>query len=63
MDGKKWYLSKTVWAGILEILIAVGLALASFLDVGDFTTPAVIMFVVGVVTIILRFLTEQPLVL
>lgn len=61
MDAKRWYLSRTVWAGILEIVIgALGL-LATWLQQGDFSLPAVILLVVGVLTIILRKLTTQPI--
>ena len=58
--SKKWYQSKTVWIGILEVLSAVGLLVADFLTTGDFTAPAFVLLGVGVITIVMRFLTEQP---
>lgn len=58
---KKWYQSKTIWVGILQVAAAVGLAVADFLQVGDFTAPAYVLLFVGVVTIGLRFLTDQPI--
>ena len=55
---KKWYASRTVWIGILEILIAVLGSVATFLEVGDFTIPACILFVSGVLMVILRYVTD-----
>ena len=60
---KPWYESKTVWAGILEILIAVCLLVADFLTVKNFTAPAFVLLGVGVLTIVLRFVTDTPIVL
>jgi uncharacterized membrane protein len=58
---KPWYTSKTVWAGILEILAAIGLVVADFLQAGDFTAPAFVLLGVGVLTIVMRFLTNAPI--
>ena len=58
---KRWYESKTVWVGILQIIIAVCLAVADFVTVGDFTAPAFIFLAVGILTIVLRFLTDTPI--
>ena len=60
---KDWWKSKTIWIGILEILSAVGLAVADFLQVGDFTAPAIVLFFTGVLMIVLRFLTDTKVVL
>ena len=60
---KRWFESKTVWVGILEILIAVGLVVADFLTVENFTAPAFVLLAVGILTIVLRFVTDTPIVL
>jgi hypothetical protein len=58
---KAWYESKTIWVGILEIVIgALGLV-ATFLQAGDYTPAAFVLLAVGVLTIVLRFLTSQPI--
>ena len=58
---KAWYASKTIWVGILEIVIgALGLA-ATFLQAGDYTPAAFALLAVGVLTVVLRFLTSQPI--
>jgi hypothetical protein len=58
---KKWYESRTIWIGIIQVLCAVGLLVADFLQVGNFTAPAFVLLLVGVLTIVMRFLTEQPI--
>jgi hypothetical protein len=58
---KKFYLSWTFWAGILEILVAVLGAVATWMKQGDFTTPSIILLVTGILTIILRFKTTEPI--
>jgi len=57
---KKWYESRTIWIGIIQVLCAVGLIVADFLQVGNFTAPAFVLLLVGILTIVMRFLTEQP---
>ena len=59
--SKKWYQSRTVWAGILQILIAIGGLVADFLQAGDFTAPAITLLVTGVLMIVLRFVTDTPI--
>ena len=61
-NSKPWYQSKTIWVGIIQVLCAIGLLVADFLQVGDFTAPAFVLLAVGILTIVLRFLTEQPIV-
>jgi len=56
---KKFYQSKTFWVGALQILSGILLAAAQFAQSGDFSAPAVIIFVNGVVMIFLRFLTDS----
>jgi len=57
MDPKAWYLSKTLWANVLLLVLAV-LDNAYF---GGLVPPDVKVYIVGVVNLLLRFLTSQPL--
>lgn len=59
--GKPWYQSKTVWLGIIEALIGSLGILATFLSEGDYTASSIVLLVVGVLTIVMRKLTEEPL--
>ena len=58
---KRWYKSKTVWLGILSILIAVLEFIATFLASGDFSPTAIVLGVSGLLGIVLRFLTSEPI--
>ena len=51
---KQWYISKTVWFGIIQTLIGVGLLLADFFGAGNFTAQAVTLLIVGALTVVLR---------
>jgi hypothetical protein len=62
MWGKNWYQSKTIWVGILQVAIGVLGLVATFLQAGDYTAPAIVLLVVGVLTIVMRKLTEEPIV-
>ena len=61
MEIKRFWLSKTFWAGVIEILIGVLGIVANFLQVGDFTAPAIVALVAGALTIVLRFVTVEPI--
>ena len=43
MDSKKWYLSKTIWTGVVAVLLAAYSAAAA-----QFNLPAVPEFVFGI---------------
>ena len=58
---KAWYQSKTIWVGVLEILIGVLGLVATFVGKGVYTPEAVVFLVVGVLTIVLRRLTETAI--
>ncbi len=60
---KKFYLSKTVIVGALQILSAVLLFVADFVGRGDFSTPALLLGANGLVMIVLRFLTSEGITL
>ncbi len=59
---KEWYKSRTVWAGILEILIGVLGLVATFVGYGVYTPEAIILLVIGALTIVLRKITIMPIV-
>lgn len=61
MTSKAFYESKTFWFGFAQILIGFGTALQSFLTQGDFSLMSVGMFLMGIITIILRAVTEKPI--
>ena len=65
MDGKPFWKSKTFWVGVLTILVG----FLSTLDLGGFglepeilrSVQAVITMVVGLINIVLRFVTKEPI--
>ncbi len=59
--SKRWFESKTMWIGILEITVgALGL-LGAFLEIGNFTPAALTLLIAGILTVILRKVTELPI--
>jgi hypothetical protein len=57
-DGK---VSKTMVVSILEIAIAILGLVATFLKAGDFTVASIVLLIAGILGIILRQLTELPM--
>lgn len=57
---KLWFQSKTVWIGIIEIAIGVLGLVADFLGKGDYSPSGYVLLATGVLTVVLRFLTEEP---
>lgn len=55
---KKWYQSKTLWVGVLEIVGSIG---ALMID-ESLATEATIGGVCGVLTLVLRFVTDKGIV-
>lgn len=62
MDPKAWYASKTIWVGVIEVVIGVLGLVAPFLGGKVYTPEAFVLLGVGVLTILLRKLTEVPIV-
>lgn len=58
---KQWWKSKTVWLGILTVLIGILEVLYAWLIAGDFSTSGVVLFISGAMGVVLRFLTTQPI--
>ena len=61
MDGKLWYESKTMWTGIIEILIGILGLVATFLRIGIYTPEVYVLLVVGILTVLLRKFTDTPI--
>jgi len=59
--SKQWFKSRTVWVGIVEFLIGVATVLAAWLQAGDFSVAGVGLLVIGVLTVVLRWLTDKPI--
>lgn len=61
MDSKPWWQSKTVWFGLLMVLVSI----ANLFGYADWQPTqeelAVILGVVGLVQILLRLVTKQPI--
>jgi len=57
MKPKAWYLSKTLWANVLLVVLSV-LDNAYF---GALVPADVKVYVVGAINLVLRFLSSQPI--
>ena len=60
VEVKPWYRSKTLWAGILIALAGAGDALSGS-QVLDSTTADLVVTAIGIIKIILRKITSQPI--
>lgn len=56
INSKKWWLSKTIWAGALEIVAGIFTAIAADLLTGTTLTVS------GILTIALRVITNSKLI-
>jgi len=56
---KKWYSSKLVWVG----LVTLGYGVANLLGVDADLTPGALESVLGVIVVILRFITKEEVVM
>ena len=62
-DVKKWYLSKTLWAGVAAVVLSVVQYLTGVLDsILTGGTPALVTAGLGVLMIVLRAMTSQAIV-
>ena len=57
VEGKVWYKSKTLWLGVVKIVLGIALAVCDQMLAGEVLTLA------GIATIALRFLTTQAITL
>jgi uncharacterized membrane protein YbaN (DUF454 family) len=58
---KKWYTSKTIWLGIVAIAIGILEVVYSWLETASFTVADFIVLAIGILTVVLRFLTSTPI--
>ena len=58
---KSPFSSRTIWVGSLEIAIGVCGLLIPFFQTASYTPAAYTALVAGILTIVLRFLTEAPI--
>jgi len=58
MNTKKPWQSRTFWVAVLTIVLG---ALQSATDVIPTAYAGTLLLVIGVVTLVLRFLTDQPI--
>ena len=56
---KKWYLSKTVWVGLITLIYGILFATGT---VGAELNEATLATILGVVVVILRFVTKEPVI-
>ena len=65
MKAKQWYQSKQVWFGIAWAVLSVLMVILNFYGYATFTPStdlvAVIGLLNGVIIIILRYISKQPL--
>ena len=57
----KWYLSKTLIVGALEVVIGVCGLLIPFFQTAAYTPAAFTALIAGVLTIVLRLITSDPI--
>lgn len=61
METKPWYLSKTLWVGVLSALASAATLAIEFVNKSDFSPVAIVAFVYGVVMIALRIFTTKAI--
>jgi uncharacterized membrane protein len=61
VETKKWFQSKTFWVGVLEVVIGMLGLVAQFLEGGNFAVPGIVALVAGILTIVMRRLTDTPM--
>jgi hypothetical protein len=62
MEYKSWWESKVVWAMVVQSLISILMLVQEWYATGDFSVPACIGLVIGVLVIALRiWFTDTPI--
>jgi len=61
VEYKKWYQSRTSWVGIIETTIGILGMLATWMTTQDYSAPSIVLFIPGILTFILRQITEAPI--
>ena len=57
---KKWYLSKTMVIGGLQLLAGLSVSVAEWLQAGDFSPVAIALLINGLLMVGLRMVTKEP---
>ena len=63
-EAKPWYTSRTVWFNAIILILTVALYVLQGAMSGAISLPVsteVLVFITGVVNLVLRFVTSQPL--
>jgi hypothetical protein len=60
---KKWWKSKSVWIGVLQIISSISLIVVEFLEEGSVKvdTHQTLLMVNGIAMLILRWVTDKPI--
>ena len=58
---KKWYESKMIWVGVLVTIQGAIPLVVDFLNQGVFSTPAFLVMTSGIITVLLRVWTNDPI--
>ena len=61
MEGKSIWLSKTFWVNTLAIIVSIGGVFGLDLNLGAEEQTAIVTTIMGVVNIVLRFTTKEPI--
>jgi len=59
--GKPWYKSKMIWANIIAVAVAILASLGTFPGLLPAEFSPWVLFVIGALNIVLRFLTNEPI--
>lgn len=55
----KWYQSKLVWLGVIQVVIGVLALLPAFIEGGVYNAEAIIPLITGALTIVLRVISAD----
>ena len=58
MEPKKWYLSKSVWVGVVTLIYGILFATGT---IGTEINEATLATVLGIIIVILRFITKSEI--
>jgi len=58
---KKWYESKLIWLGILQLVASVVQFVIEFIQAGDYSPESIVMGIAGVLVIIFRKVTYKAI--
>lgn len=61
MEGKDFYKSKTFWVNLVAIVASIAGVFSLDLGLDPETQTAVVASIMGVVNIVLRFITKEPI--